>query len=174
MKRTTLVLAVAGLLLGTVGCNKGSSKYPGTEEGAKALLTALMNAGPNAAKLSLELKPTSADYEAIFTTKEMAQKAETEYGKLWGMIDKDPIRPKEGQTELKLFKATTEELRSRSGGASEFPGGYGRASQQLKPGLTIYRWKFVKPGESLGMAFDGLVFVNGHWVIVPKPWRITG
>ena len=29
----------------------------------------------------------------------------------------------------------------------------------------------VKPGETLGMAFDGLAFVNGHWRIFPKPWR---
>jgi hypothetical protein len=23
----------------------------------------------------------------------------------------------------------------------------------------------------LGMAFDGLVHVNGRWVLMPKPWR---
>jgi len=29
----------------------------------------------------------------------------------------------------------------------------------------------VKQGETIGLAFDGLVYVNGHWVIMPKPWR---
>ena len=32
----------------------------------------------------------------------------------------------------------------------------------------------VLPGESLGMAFDGLVHVNGHWAWFPKPWRALG
>jgi hypothetical protein len=37
----------------------------------------------------------------------------------------------------------------------------------------VYRWKFTKPGETLGMAFDGLYQINGRWVLMPKPWRIT-
>jgi len=41
----------------------------------------------------------------------------------------------------------------------------------LKPGLRIYAFKFVEPGQSLGMAYDGLVRVNGQWRIMPKPWR---
>ena len=45
---------------------------------------------------------------------------------------------------------------------------------QIKPGLKVYRFKFVEPGEDLGMAFDGLVNVNGHWRIFPKPWRVAG
>jgi hypothetical protein len=45
-----------------------------------------------------------------------------------------------------------------------------RVAEHLKPGLTLYRFKFVKPGETVGMAYDGLVHVNGHWVMLPKPW----
>ena len=37
--------------------------------------------------------------------------------------------------------------------------------------MTLFRFKFVKAGETIGMAFDGLAFVNGHWRIFPKPWR---
>ena len=44
-----------------------------------------------------------------------------------------------------------------------FPGGYKRVADKFKPGLTVYRWKYVKPGEKLGMSFDGLVYVNNHW-----------
>ena len=43
---------------------------------------------------------------------------------------------------------------------------------KIEPGHTIYRFKFVQPGKNIGMAFDGLVKVNGRWVIFPKPWRI--
>lgn len=176
MKRTSTAFVLVGLVaLGLTGCKKGSTtKYPGTEEGARQLLTELMKPGADSVKLTLELKPTTADYEAVFATKEMAQKAEAGYGKLWDVISRDPIKPKEGQTELKLWKATTEELKEGKGDAPNFPGGYARAAAHLKPGLTIYRWKFVRPGETLGMAYDGLVFVNGHWVVMPKPWRVVG
>ena len=40
--------------------------------------------------------------------------------------------------------------------------------------MTWWRWKFTKPGEDLGMAYDGLVFVNGHWAWFPKPYRAIG
>lgn len=29
----------------------------------------------------------------------------------------------------------------------------------------------LEPGQTLGMAFDGLVHVNGHWRLFPKPWK---
>ena len=45
---------------------------------------------------------------------------------------------------------------------------------KLKPGVVLYRWKFVKPGSTIGMAYDGLAHVNGHWVFIPKPWRDAG
>ena len=37
--------------------------------------------------------------------------------------------------------------------------------------VPIGRFKFVEQGETLGLAFDGLIFVNDHWVFMPKPWR---
>ena len=65
-----------------------------------------------------------------------------------------------------------EELQTRAGASHYFPGGYRRAAKILRRGHTVYRWKFVKPGEKLGMAFDGLVYLNGRWLFFPKPWRI--
>ena len=44
---------------------------------------------------------------------------------------------------------------------AEFPGGYKAVLPHLKPGNAIVRFKFVKPGETHGMAFDGLIHVNG-------------
>ena len=52
------------------------------------------------------------------------------------------------------------------------PGGYAKVAPHMKAGHTWYRFKFVKSGERVGMAYDGLTFVNHHWVIVPKPWRV--
>jgi hypothetical protein len=149
------------------------SNFPATEEGAKALLSQFLKPGADLAALSMQLKPTSADYRAVFAAEEMAKRAEQVYGGLWGMVSKRPIGPKPGQTELLLWSATTDELKAGTGNAGKFPGGYKRAAEHLKPGLTVYRWKFVEPGKTLGMAFDGLYNIGGRWVLMPKPWRIT-
>ena len=111
-------------------------------------------------------------FKAVFEP-DLAAKAESVYGPAWdggAMV----IAPKAGQTEVKVFSATSEELKSWSGGAAEFPGGYKDVAAQIKPGLKVYRFKFVEPGQDLGMAYDGLVNVNGHWRIFPKPWRVAG
>ena len=41
----------------------------------------------------------------------------------------------------------------------------------MKPGIPIVRFKFITKGETLGLAFDGLVYLDGQWKILPKPWR---
>jgi hypothetical protein len=141
----------------------------GSEGAARALLEQFLKPGANAAELSKKLAPTKADYAAVFEG-DAAAKAEAAYGPAWerGQM---VIQGKPDQTALILAKATTDDLKSGSGNASAFPGGYKTASPFMKPGLTIYAFKFVKPGETLGMAFDGLVWVNGHFAIFPKPWR---
>ena len=51
------------------------------------------------------------------------------------------------------------------------PGGWAKMKGQIKDGYTLFRFKFVKPGERSGMVYDGLILVNGHWRIFPKAWR---
>lgn len=153
------------------GGSAALSKYPGTEEGARQLLTDLRTGDAKA--MTAALKPTSADYKAVFTD-DVAAKAEEGYGKLWSdpkvAIGADPAN-----TELLLSKATSDDLKQWTPQAeADFPGGYKRVGDKLKPGLTFYRWKYAKPGEKLGMAFDGLVHVNGRWAWFPKPWRVVG
>lgn len=159
--------------LAIAACSKaGAASQPGTEAGARALLAEFLKPGTDRAALTKALKPSHADYTAVFSGDD-ADKAEKAYSALWD--SKDAVfEPKEGQTELKLFSATSEELKAHAPAAREFPGGWAKVTDSLKPGLTFYRWKFVRPGEDLGMAFDGLVHVNGHWAVFPKPWRALG
>jgi len=141
----------------------------GDEAYARALLTKFL--APNADRLALSkaLRPTKADYAALFDAP-TAAKLQPQYDEHW---DKEPmvIEPKAGQTEVKLWAATTEDLQSGGGDAREFPGGWKKVAPHLTAHHTWYRFKFVKHGEDLGMAFDGLTFVNGHWVMTPKPWH---
>lgn len=143
--------------------------FPGTEAGAKALLEAFMKPGADLAGMSKALRPTTDDYKALYKA-DFAGKLEQMYGPAWdaGAL---VLKPKAGQTELLLFSATTADFKAGNEKAGKFPGGYKKIADQLNDGQTLYRFKFVQPGKTLGMAFDGLAHVNGHWIIVPKPWR---
>jgi hypothetical protein len=148
-----------------------ADKFPGTEAGAKALIAELAKPGADKAALSKTLRPAPADFEAVFTG-DAAKAAAAAYGPLWEksavVISGNPQ-----QTVTKVFSATTEELKSGAPASRDFPGGYAKVAGSLKPGLRFYAFKFLEPGKDLGMAFDGLVFVNGHWAIFPKPWKFA-
>ena len=146
--------------------------FPGTEAGATSLLKEFLKPGADHAALSKQLRPTTADYAAVFEADSSAKIAAV-YDPAWegGQM---VVAPKSGQTEVKVFSATSDEMKSWTGTAAEFPGGWKDAAPKLKPGLKIYRFKFVEPGKDLGMAFDGLIYVNGNWRIFPKPWRALG
>lgn len=152
---------------------KPAETFPGTEAGAKALLQRFLDPTQDVEKLSATLRPQAGDYAKVFAG-ESAAKAQAAYGPAWdaGAMQ---IKPKAGQTELLLWSASSEDVKAWTGAAKEhFPGGYEKVGQHLNPGLTLYRFKFVEPGKTLGMAFDGLVHVDGRWVIFPKPWRALG
>jgi len=147
--------------------------YPNTFQGAKALLQEILKPGADLAALAKKLQPTDKDYGSVFKP-ELAKKLATMYSQPWkeGLM---VLAPKPGQTELLLFSATSEELQKWTGNAKEqFPGGYEKLGPSIADGFTFYRFKFVSPGAKIGMAFDGLVHVNGHWRIFPKPYRALG
>ena len=153
----------------SLAMSTAAETFPGTEAGATSLLKEFVKPGADHAALSKQLRPTPADYAAIFEADASAKVAAV-YGPAWEagqMI----VAPKAGQTEVKVFSATSDELKSWTGNAAEFAGGWKEVAPKLKPGLKIYRFKFVEPGQDLGMAFDGLIYVNGSWRIFPKPWR---
>lgn len=162
-----------GTASNTSGGTASSAKsYPGTEDGAKALLAEFVKPGADHATLSKALRPTKADYDAVFMP-ELAAKADAVYGPAWdgGQL---VVAPKAGQTQVLIFSSTSDDLKSGTGGAAQFPGGWKEVGAQLKPGVKFYAFKFVEPGKDLGMAYDGLAHVNGNWRIFPKPWRVMG
>lgn len=172
-------LAALALALALLACknkrdevpNPATSKYPATEDGVRQLLTDL-RAGDARAK-TRELKPVSADYKAVYADDAVAAKAAAGYDKLWATDPKAVIEADPAFSEIKVWKATTEDFQKWTEHVDKnFPGGYRRVAGMLKPGVTVYRWNFVKPGESGGVPFDGLIHVNGRWAWFPKPWRI--
>lgn len=176
IRKPPLVVRLLGIVLCLAFSSQGnaaeenkSAAFPGTEAGAMSLLKEFAKPGADTAALSKQLRPTASDYAAVFDA-DSATKVAAVYDPAWtaGQL---VVAPKAGQTEVKLFSASSEEMKSWSGNAAEFPGGWKTVGAKLKPGLKIYRFKFVEPGQDLGMAFDGLIYVNGNWRIFPKPWR---
>jgi hypothetical protein len=139
---------------------------------AQELLTKLLmagRAGASAAVAKEFMQPRPDDYAKAFEDA-VAEGVRQVYEPLWAQGQLDP-RPKAGQTEIRLWGATSEDLKLWNANARQFPGGYEGIAAMLKPGRIWLRWKFVEPGETLGMAFDGLVWMDDHWAWFPKPWR---
>jgi hypothetical protein len=141
----------------------------GDEEGAEALLKQFV--APNADHMALtrSLRPTTSDYKAMFDAT-AAAKVEASQAKDWD-TNKAVIKPKPNQTEVKLWSASGADLAAGKGNAKEFPGAYKKVAKHLAPTVLFYRFKFVESGKESGTAYDGLAFVNGRWVIAPRPWR---
>jgi hypothetical protein len=141
----------------------------GDADGARALLSQFV--APNADHLALtrSLRPTTSDYKSLFDAA-TASKIEAAHAKDWDS-GKAVIKPKPGQTEIKIWGASGADLATGKGDAKEFPGGYKKVGKHLVATQLFFRFKFVEAGKDQGTAYDGLAFVNNHWVIAPKPWK---
>lgn len=142
--------------------------FPPTDAGARALLQQFFAAGADLVALTATLRPGPNDYRAVYK-EPFASALEKTHSAMWK--GRPAVRPKAGQSELLMFFASTTDLIARKKALAIFPGGYKQVVPHMKPGIPIVRFKFVKPGERLGMAFDGLVYVNGRWLLMPKPYR---
>ncbi len=77
-----------------------------------------------------------------------------------------------GQTELKVSKATSEEIRSWSSAVeADFPGGHQQIGPHLQPGLTWYRWRYTEPGQGHRHGVRGPGARQPPLGVDPEPWR---
>lgn len=162
----TAVVAVIVLVLVTA-C--GGSDPPDASTGLTGIAEAFLAPGADVAALYTALRPTEADYAEVFRL-DTAADARTHYAGYWQHAR--PVGPAPGQTEYRVQSVTTEELVAGTGASAQFAGGFRVVAPQLAPGLRIYDIVFHKPGQSLGIHLDGLVYVNGAWRVVPAPWSV--
>src|SRR5689334_7155400 len=158
---------------GDGGSGEGGAAEPvadgGTEAAAKSMLEQFVKPGAYHAGLTKQLRPTSADYKAMFDDASAAE-VEAAIAKEWDS-GKALIQPTAKQTEVKVWGATGADIAAGKGNAAQFPNAYKKVGEHLQPAQMYFTFKFVTPGTDKGLAFDGLAFVNGHWVIAFKPWR---
>jgi hypothetical protein len=133
------------------------------ELGARAteLLATLRNAGPRA---TAALKPRPEDLAKVFAA-EIVPAIVAHYAPLWSGVVEITARP--DQTAVLAYVSLARDLRV----TTTFPGGYQQLASRLVPDRVWIAWKYVTPGERIGMAYDGLVWIEDHFAWFPKPWR---
>jgi hypothetical protein len=118
--------------------------------------------------LSVALSPRPGDAALAFVP-EVAERVAAVYDALWNESPRVEHVPTLG--ELKLYLAPAGMLTEDNALSNRFPGGYRAVAPLLQPQYVWACWKYLKPGESAGMAYDGLVWLNDHWAWFPKPYR---
>lgn len=184
--RASVVLGLLIVWISAMGCKKASSErragadagasveapvrlsFPGTPEGAAAVVRELVKPGGYALGVFRALRPDPGDYDLIFTP-DVAAAVRAD---LDPIFDLGNLSMKMGPelTELKIAGVRVEELRAGTGKADTCPAAWKKASRRMHPGVVMYCFKLVKPGETEGQVRDGLIYVNGHWAIFPKPF----
>lgn len=120
------------------------------------------------------VRPRDEDYAKAFVggAAELARKA---YEPIWGAGDLgqfDLRHPDATQTVLTCDAAPAGMLAGDNELSRRFPGGYRGIAGLLDPHRVWVRWRLTRPGESAGMAYDGLVWLDDHWAWFPKPYRL--
>jgi hypothetical protein len=158
-------------VVGTSPARVPAAKPPAPSDlaGARAALEAFLAPDADRVALTAKLRPAPADYAAVFKAP-LAEQAAALYDAAWG-AGVISVAPKAEHDTVRVAAATTEQLVAWGPEAQAFPGAWKGLAHLLQPGVTWYRFKFTRADSELGMAFDGLARVDGHWRIFPKPQR---
>ena len=146
--------------------------FPPGKEGVEQMLEYILNASNKDRKAITEwLKPSKEDCDSVFST-DLAEKVYKYQRKLSREV-RIIIRPLlKNQTEYIFWEASSQELFDYTSEARFFPGGYKEVASYLRPDLEFYRFKFIQPGRKLGSAYDVLVYINGKWCLIHRPWAV--
>ncbi|MDA7427009.1 hypothetical protein PGB28_00960 [Primorskyibacter aestuariivivens] len=150
------------------GHKKPGADTPGSEADARLLLSKFLVPGADLAALTWSLKPTEAEIRTVYADP-LASKLIALYNQMYQPGVK--LEPKPEYTDLWMVRATTAQMRRGDAVLRDFPGGYKKVRGAMMGDFPVVYFKFVRPGETSGLAFDGLVHVNNRWVLMPKPWR---
>lgn len=121
--------------------------------------------------LACRLQPRPEDYALVFMG-EAAIAARKAYEQAWSDPKNMWRRPGPQQREILCYVAPAGMLAYENELSRLFPGGYRAIADLLVPSRVWVSWKYVVPGTTTGLAFNGLVWIDDHWAWFPKPYRI--
>jgi hypothetical protein len=135
------------------------------------LLQALGRRDGHADAWVLRLRPQPRDYDKVFSAAACPLAREA-YDALWSQPAALFRPPAPEQTELQVFVAPAGLLDSGVDLVLPFPTGYRAIAALLDPHRTWVCWRYTRPGQTAGLAYDGLVWCDDHWAWFPKPYRV--
>ncbi len=167
MFKFSLLLTLFSTILLT-SCGGGASSFKNDSDSVKKMAIDMRKGNAGAVKLITSLRPSTADCEAIMESADEAKLLFEYAEKIYGELPTDglPIGD-EARTETIVFTAKSDDL--AAGTNPDLPGGY--TNLKFKKGLTVYGFKYVKSGETSGMAYDGLIYTGSKFVFIPKMFR---
>ncbi len=119
------------------------------------------------------LLPRDGDYALAFNA-ELAEAAAAHYAEWWAEQFKGGLPGAlEPGSRIELHLSPAGMLGSENPLSRPFPNGYRQIAQWLDPRRIWVCWKFIPPGESSGIAMNGLVWLDDHWAWFPKPYRLA-
>ena len=118
------------------------------------------------------LRPRPDDYPKVFI-EGATEVARAAYDVLWSRTP-DVALPSASQSDIRCVASPAGMLADDNDLSHGFPGAYRRIARYLEPHRVWLCWRYVAPGESSGLAYDGLVWCDDHWAWFPKPWRALG
>ncbi len=140
----------------------------GTPEQVQKMLEDFVASGSPLAEFVKNLQPTNEEIKAVYK-EPLASNLIKMYEKMYSSLDR--LKKPADQNDVFIVFTTTVKLAQGGEILSKFPGGYGNAREYFSGDFPIVKFEFVKVGETDGFGFDGLIFVNDRWVLMPKPWR---
>ena len=146
---------------------KAANNNAPTGPDASDIVKQFLRPGADFARLTAAIKPTMRDVKYVFA-EPLASKLVAMYGQVFKPGAR--IRPKPEHNDYLVTQSTTGKLRSGID-LDKFAGGHKKILKYYRKDIPVARFKFIKSGEKLGLSFDALYYVNGRWVLMPKPWR---
>ncbi len=162
MRKIVFILTIALLSFSTVAQTSEGPK--GLAEIAEALR------GTDDAKVLKDLRPSKKDVAAIFNDGSCQETIMNYIDKMYGAMEGDVINPRAKYTDLIYFSENTSTF--INGESHNFPGGFnGELKSCFKENIDVHLIKYVEPGMTSGFSLNCFIFVNEHWILIPKPYR---
>jgi hypothetical protein len=147
----------------------GGTGLAAVEASAERLLAEIYNAGGSASILSTQkLQPCDDDYSQIFTS-DIQAKIRTHFRNIWaeGIVP----RANRSEREIRSVAATVTDIKHQTQIGQMFPRQYAKITPYLLNGPIWVRWWTTRPGETTGMSHEGLIWVSGRWLWLPRTWK---
>jgi hypothetical protein len=128
--------------------------------------------GPEGPAVLEAMRPRAEDYARVFH-REIVDAARAAYEVLWRTPPQlDQLVS--GELTLRVDAAPAGMLSEENELSNRFPGGYRALAPYLQPDRIWFVWRYLHPGETAGMRYDGVVRLDDRWVWFPKPYRVVG